>query len=182
MKRTIYQFIFSAWGWKIEGDVATMKAEKKYIAVVAPHTSSWDFIVGVLVRSILQLDIRFIGKKELFTFPLGILMRWMGGYPVDRKKDNNLVETISNIFLEKEEFAIALSPEGTRKKVTSLKTGFWYIAKKANIPIIAVGFDYKTKTILIHSPIMPTDLEENLQIMMRFYKTITGKNKENDLR
>jgi 1-acyl-sn-glycerol-3-phosphate acyltransferase len=125
MKKRIYQFIFfRLMGWKIEGGID--KKLKKCILMVVPHTSWHDFYLGIFTRGIIGLEMNFIGKKELFRFPFGFYFRWMGGEPLDRSGNQNKVETIATIFERKKEFRLAIAPEGTRKKVLELKSGFYY--------------------------------------------------------
>ncbi len=137
---TLAKFIFyKLLGWHIVGKFP--KLDKCIVAVV-PHTSWLDFFLGLLVRRVINQEINFIGKKSLFNPPFGWYFRWMGGAPIDRSKSSDTVTAIANIFNEKEVFRLALSPEGTRKKVEKWKTGFYYIAKAAKVPIVLVAFDY----------------------------------------
>lgn len=161
-------------GWKIIG--WNMNALKKYVLIVIPHTSNWDFPLGLLIRSSIKLKINFVGKDSLFRWPFGGLFRQMGGYPVDRSKSNNYVETVADIFSKKEVFRLTIAPEGTRKKVDKLKSGFYYIARKAEVPIILVAFDHRTKEIRVHPPIDSTISWDALQEEMKnFYKDVEGR-------
>lgn len=154
----IYILIFQKiLKWKIVG---SMPDEKKYIIVVAPHTSNYDFMVGLAVRSILGFKASYLGKKELFRFPFGWLFRKLGGYPVDRSKHTNLVDAVAAIFDEHEKFAIAIAPEGTRKYVSQWKTGFYFMAIKANVPLVLASFDYKKRAVFISQPYFPTGNKE----------------------
>ena len=176
--RFIYQLIFKWMGWKIEG---RFPAElKKYIVAVAPHTSNWDFPIGVMTRSILKMqNARFLGKSSLFKPPFGWLFRSMGGYPVDRSKHNDMVQQVADIFQAHDQFILAIAPEGTRKKVDKLKTGFYYIAKKANVPIIPCGFDFERKVVVIGQPFYPSDhVDNDMNQLIAFYKNIKGRNPE----
>ena len=129
------KFIFEKlMGWKIEGSFDP--SIKKAVVIVAPHTSWHDFYIGAFARKILKAQINYIAKKELFKWPFGAYFRWMGGAPLDRSSGQNQVEAIAEIFKQKEEFRLAMSPEGTRKKVAIWKTGYYYIALAANVPII----------------------------------------------
>lgn len=141
-------------GWKIIGDVP--RDEKKYIIIVAPHTSNLDFITGVLVRGIVGFNSKYLGKKSLFKAPYGWFFRMLGGYPVDRSKNNNLVDQVVDIYNDHEEFVIALAPEGTRTKVNEWKTGFYHIADKAKIPIVRCVFDRKRKRVEFFMPFWTT--------------------------
>jgi len=176
--RPLYVFLFWIFGWRINGHFPP--EIKKYIIAVAPHTSNWDFLVGVAARSILRLrNARYLGKSQLFKPPFGWFFRWIGGYPVDRSKSHDMVEQVASIFNGHEEFVLAIAPEGTRKKVDKLKTGFYYIAKKAEVPIIPTGFDYKLRQIVIGEPVYATgDFDLDMQRLMAFYRQVTGKNPE----
>lgn len=175
MMRGIYSFFFYRLGWKIKGFFPPEL--KKFICIVAPHTSNWDFVVGLAARSILKLHhVKYLGKSQLFKWPYGILFRKLGGYPVYRDKHNNLVDQVVDIYNSKDAFAIALAPEGTRKKVNQLKTGFYHIAVKADIPIMMVGFDFGKKEIVIREPFYPSgDIEKDMPIIIDFFKAIQGK-------
>lgn len=148
--------------------------------VVAPHTSNYDFFIGVMARSILKLNfVKFLGKSQLFKPPHGFIFRWLGGTPVDRTQYNNLVDAVVALFNQNERFAIALAPEGTRKKVPRLKTGFYYIAKGAQVPILMVAFDYGTKTVRFAEPFLPTDsIENDFKKIIKFFSQSQGYNPE----
>ena len=142
MIRSLNKFIFlNLLGWRITGNVPD---DKKIVAIVAPHTSWHDFFVGVFTRSILKMEnrIKFLGKYELFKNPLiGWILRKLGGYPVVRNKQINSVDSVVKIFNDNENFLTLAQREQT--KVNSLKTGFYYIALKAKVPILMVGFCFK---------------------------------------
>jgi 1-acyl-sn-glycerol-3-phosphate acyltransferase len=178
MMKPLYMFLLWLFGWKVKGHFPNTM--KKYIIAVAPHTSNWDFLVGVAARSILNLHgARFLGKSQLFKPPFGWFFRWIGGYPVDRSKSHDMVEQVASIFNSHERFVLAIAPEGTRKKVNKLKTGFYYIAKKTGVPIIPTGFDYKFKQIVIGTPLFTSnDFDLDMQKLIDFYQNITGKNPE----
>ncbi|MEN8249990.1 MAG: 1-acyl-sn-glycerol-3-phosphate acyltransferase, partial [Bacteroidota bacterium] len=145
--------------------------------VIGPHTANMDFVLGIIARSVLGLQgARYLGKSQLFKFPLGILFKALGGYPVDRSKHNNTVDAVVDIFNKHERFGIALAPEGTRSKVDRLKTGFYHIAQKANVPIYMVGFDYGSKSIIVREPFLPSDdIEKDFGMIIDFFSEIKGK-------
>ncbi len=175
MKKRVYKLIFfKLMHWRIEG--AIDESVKKCILMVLPHTSWHDFYLGIFTRGIMDMEMNFIGKKELFRFPFGLYFRWMGGAPIDRVGNLNKVESIAKIFDNREEFRLAISPEGTRKKTSELKTGFYYIALKANVPIIPVAFDFGKKTVNIGKPFYPTSNYENdLKILLHHFAEAKGK-------
>lgn len=175
MKRSFYKFIFfQLMGWKIEG--AIDESIKKCVLMVMPHTSWHDFYLGIFTRGITGLEMNYIAKKELFRFPFGFYFRWMGGAPIDRTGSLNKVDAIAKIFEKHDEFRLAIAPEGTRKKVGELKSGFYYIAVKANVPIIPVAFDFGSKTVSIGKPFYPnSNYENDLKILLQHYVGVIGK-------
>ncbi len=179
--RHIYSLLFRLCGWSVKG---SMPANiKKWVIIVAPHTSNWDFLVGLAARSILRLKAKYLAKKELFAFPFGWVFRALGGYPVDRSKNTNFVDAVVDIFNANDTFSIAITPEGTRSYVSKWKTGFYYIALKANIPIVMVAFDYANRQVLVEPPFYPTgDAERDIEYMKNYYRKIEGKNPDKGVR
>lgn len=177
MFRVIASLLLKLSGWKTQPVGPFPVQEKKYVIIVAPHTSSWDFVVGVLYRSVLRLETaRYLGKKELFRPPFGFIFRWLGGTPVDRSSSQNMVDEVVRIFNSKDEFALALSPEGTRKKVERLRTGFYNIARKASVPIIMVALDFENKQVIFSEPLIPSnDQEQDFEKILTFFRPIKGK-------
>ncbi len=175
MKKSIYKFIFfKLMGWKIEGTID--ENIKKCVLMVMPHTSWHDFYLGIFTRGIVGLEMNYIAKKELFIFPIGYYFRWMGGAPIDRTGSLNKVDTIAAIFEKREIFRLAISPEGTRKKVNQLKTGFYYIALKAKVPIIPIAFDFGKKTVKIGQPFTPTgNTDADLVVLKSHFISVKGK-------
>ena len=166
--------ILNALGWKIEGEYP--HHQKKMVLTVAPHTSAWDVPLGFLIRSSIKADIKYIGKKSLFAPPFGFILKWLGGYPVDRDKNTNFVEATIKIFHAKEEFTLVLTPEGTRKKVDRFKTGFYYIAKGANVPILMVKFDFGNKVVGFSNLFYPgDDAEADIEFIWNHYRGVVGK-------
>ena len=150
-------------GWRIEGDFPPLK---KLIVAVFPHTRNMDFIVGVLTRAVLNEKISYVGKKELFNPFTGWFFRALGGAPINRSSNENKVSAIAKIFKEKEAFRMAIAPEGTRKKVDRWKTGFYYIAMEAEVPILLVHFNYPLKKVSFLKLFYTTgDIEKDLKEM-----------------
>lgn len=169
----------NVYGWKIV-DGEHIATTKRCIIIGVPHTSWHDFFLGIAVRKILGLKISFLAKEELFKWPIGWFMRKMGGIGIDRTSGQNKVEAIAAIFKNKEILRIALSPEGTRKKVEKWKTGFYHIAKAAKVPILMFTYDFENKQNLISKPFYPTDNQEaDFKFMYDFYKGVKGKIPEN---
>ena len=160
-------------GWKLIGGFPDIP---KCVVIVAPHTSWVDFVLGLLVRKIVGMQINFIGKKSLFKPPFGWLFRYLGGTPVDRSKNEDTVASISRIFDTREEFRLSLSPEGTRKKVKKWRSGFYYLAKAAKVPIVMVAFDFGKKEVKISDPVYTTkDQEADFKAYRQFYEGVEGK-------
>ncbi|OIP48943.1 MAG: acyltransferase [Flavobacteriaceae bacterium CG2_30_34_30] len=171
-------FYFKILGWKVAGNLSL--EIKKCVIIVVPHTSWHDFYIGAIIRKIIGLEINFIAKKELFDSPFGWYFQWMGGSPINRTSKQNKVDEVVKIFNSKETFRLALAPEGTRKKVNSWKTGFYYIALAAQVPIICIAFDYGTKTVKIAPPFYPSgNINFDLPKLKEFYKGVVGKIPEN---
>jgi 1-acyl-sn-glycerol-3-phosphate acyltransferase len=170
--------LFRIFGWKTTGEFPT--SLRKYIIAVAPHTSNVDFMIGVAARSILRIhNARFLAKSSLFRPPFGWVFKVIGGYPVDRNKNTDMVGQVVAIFEKEENFILAIAPEGTRKKVTKLKTGFYYIARQANVPIIPCGFDYSKKEVIVGAPFFASEnVEKDIEALTDFFRKVRGKNPE----
>ena len=166
--------IYKALGWKVIG--VFPREVKKMVVIAAPHTSWHDFYMGLLFRSVIHVQINFLGKKELFKWPFGWYFRKVGGTALDRTPGQNKVNYIASLFKEREVFRLALSPEGTRKKVENWKTGFYYIALEANVPILPITMDFENKQHKIGSLFYPTgDAEKDLRVLRLFFKNVKGK-------
>lgn len=168
---------FKILGWKLVGNITFSKETvKKAVIIAAPHTSWHDFYIGLLLRKIINVRTNFVGKKELFIWPFGLYFKAIGGEPLDRTSGQNKVEAIAKLFNNKDEFRLTLAPEGTRKKVKTWKTGFYYIAKAANVPIIMFTLDFAKKQNKISEPFYPTDdMEADFNFMHDYYKGVKGK-------
>ena len=179
MKKQLYKFLFfKLMGWKIAGTIDP--TIRKCVLMVMPHTSAHDFYLGIFTRGITGVDMNYVGKKELFGFPLGWYFKYMGGEPLDRSGGKNKVDSIAAIFERKEEFRLAVAPEGTRKNVNEIKTGFYYIALKANVPIIPIAFDFGKKEVKLGLPVYPTgNLELDLNTLKKHFSGVKGKIPQN---
>jgi 1-acyl-sn-glycerol-3-phosphate acyltransferase len=167
--KKVFRFIFSSFGWRILGDVP--RDIKKFIIIAAPHTTNWDFIIGLMSRLSLGFKSKFLGKKSLFRKPFGWLFRWLGGVPVDRSQRENVVDQVVKIFNDHEEFVLALAPEGSRKNRGEWKTGFYYIAKGANVPIVRVKIDMRLKSVEFFKPFWTTgSIENDLPVLQEVYQ------------
>lgn len=177
MFRLFWKIWLRVFGWKFVG---TFPQElKKCVIAVAPHTSNWDVVVGMATRSVMPIrGAKFLGKQELFRGILGPFMRWIGGVPVDRSKKSNTVEQVAEACRKSERFILAIAPEGTRKRVDSLKTGFWHMAKAAGIPIVLAGLDYKNKAVVFSEPFHPQNEAEDFKRIYAFFSGIEGRHPE----
>ncbi|MEL6390747.1 MAG: 1-acyl-sn-glycerol-3-phosphate acyltransferase [Bacteroidota bacterium] len=151
MKRTIAKWIHRAMGWKVVGTYPYDLPKK--VIIVAPHTSSKDFWIGIWVKIWMQLDVVFYAKEELFNGLQGKLLRNLGARPVKRSKNNNLVAQAVADFAASPKHAVLLTPEGTRKKVDRFKTGFYQMALQAQVPVVPIIFDYAVREVQILEPV-----------------------------
>lgn len=172
--RFIFRFALRISGWRVVGQLPDFP---KFVIVGAPHTSSWDFVMFLALAFILKGDLRYMGKKELFNPPYGGFFRWCGGVPVDRSRHHGLVEQTVQAIQASDHFQLVITPEGTRGKVGKWKQGFYFIAKKACIPIVAGYVDSCTKTCGIGPTFTLTDdMEADIQAMQAFFKDKVGIN------
>jgi 1-acyl-sn-glycerol-3-phosphate acyltransferase len=173
MKKIIH-FIFWCFGWRID-KIAPVDV-KKCVIVVGPHTSNWDFVIGRMAFQTYGVKGKFLIKKQLFFFPLGILLKAIGGIPVDRSKNNNLTSTALRYFEENETMYLVFSPEGTRSYNPNWKKGFYHIAIKANVPIYICYVDYEKKTGGFHSLYYPTgDVDADILYIKNILKNFKGR-------
>lgn len=171
----LFKLIFHLLGWKVQGNIPTVK---KSLFVVSPHASTWDFPLGIITRAALGVKISYLGKKELFDSPFGFLFKWLDGFPVDRSSRTNFVQSVVDLYKNNEVLHLAIAPEGTRKPVEKLKTGFYYMAHNSKIPMIFVGFEYPTRTILVSEPYYTTgDKEADLKHIAQHFLTVKGVHK-----
>ncbi|MBR7794218.1 lysophospholipid acyltransferase family protein [Undibacterium sp. FT147W] len=161
-------------GWRVEGQTPT---EKKYVLIAAPHTSNWDFPVTLMVCFALRLRVYWMGKSSLFPPVIRVVMRWLGGIAVNRSAAGNLVQGTVDAFHANERLTVIVPPEGTRGKVTHWKTGFYYIALGAGVPIALGYLDFGRKAGGIGRMFMPTgDIAADMEEIKAFYSGIQGKN------
>ena len=172
MLASISKFMLKLFGWTLVGYLPT---NTKYLVIVAPHTSNWDFFIFLGVKWAYELKIVFIGKHTLFIGPVGWALRKVGGIPVDRSGGHNMVDTIVNEFNKRGQMVFALSPEGTRSYLDHWKSGFYHIARKANVPIQMAFVDNMTKTIGWGPLYFPSnDKEKDLKQIQEFYNDKVG--------
>ena len=173
MQVNLREITCKIFGWKVIG---SLPINEKYIIAVVPHSSYFDLIIAILIRTYSGLKIKFIGKKELFNPITSFLFKFLGGIPVDRTKKSNIVDYVVELFKLGKINILAVAPEGTRKRVDKFKSGFYYIAIKAEVPIILMSMDYKNKTIKISNPYFPTkNKSKDFEYFENFFDGIIGK-------
>ena len=154
---------------------------KKCLIVVAPHTSNRDFPYGIYSRPVLGEKIQFVAKDSLFKGIMGPLMKWMGGIPVVRSKRTNFVGSVVEVFNKREDLKICIAVEGTREKVTHFKTGFYFIALEANIPLLLTRWDFGNRQLEFGAPYHLTgDIRKDFDHIYRHFDGVQGLNPENN--
>lgn len=175
---TIFHYLARFWmrffGWQVVGKLPDIP---KFVLIGAPHTSNWDFILFLGVIFTLRASVRFMGKAELFRFPVGWFFRYCGGIPVDRKKSTGLVDQMVKVSNASKKFILTIAPEGTRHHVAEWKRGFYHIAKEAGIPIVMAVVDGKRKEVQIGQVFHPTgNVEADMKTIQGFFTGIVGVN------
>ena len=148
--RALAHRLLGLFGWRVQG---ALPALPRFILIVAPHTSNWDFLIALLAKFATGLQASWLGKHSIFRFPLGPVLRWLGGEPVDRSAPHGVVDTAIEHFRTRPRWVLALSPEGTRRPVGHWKTGFHRIAVGAGVPIVPVWLDYRSRVVGIGTPL-----------------------------
>ena len=172
--RKIARFGINISGWTIKGKVPD---EERIVIIAAPHTSNWDFILAMLAIFGLNIKVRWLGKNSIFKPGFKKFFEWLGGIPVYRDNPSSLIENVVNIVKKERSIVIAMTPEGTRKKVKRWKTGFLRIAKQTHSKILLISIDAPTKSIEIGNIFNPTgNSEEDLAYIQKYYSTFRGIN------
>ncbi|MDB9952779.1 lysophospholipid acyltransferase family protein [Porticoccaceae bacterium] len=176
--RVISRIILKIIRWRVVGSIPT--DQRKYVLIVAPHTSNWDFVLFVLAVSVLRLKPSVLIKSTLFIGPLGWFLRYCGAIPVNRSQANSLVSYIASIYQEHEDFVLIVTPEGTRSPNANWKRGFHHVATAAQVPILIVYVDSVIKTIGIEGVMEPTDdIEGDIIKLKKFFDTKSGLKPKN---
>jgi 1-acyl-sn-glycerol-3-phosphate acyltransferase len=156
--------------------VSTPATSPKGVVVIYPHTSNWDFMIGVLARSVLRLPMFWIGKESLFRFPMRNLMLWLGGTPVDRSRPHGLVEQLREVMDRHASYYVVITPEGTRKRTDHWKSGFYHLALGLNVPAGLAFIDYTRREVGVAEWMMLTgDIEKDLAHIREVYAERRGK-------
>ncbi|HEX2905237.1 MAG TPA: lysophospholipid acyltransferase family protein [Phototrophicaceae bacterium] len=172
----IARWLFRLFGWRVEGTVPNFP---KFIIVAAPHTSNWDGVILIFVALILRMKIYWMGKHTLFKPPLGWFLRALGGIPIDRRASHNAVQQAVAQFAEHERLILVIPPEGTRRKAARWKTGFYYIAQGANVPLVLGYIDFPRKVTGLGPVLQPSgDIEADMEPIRAFYQGKTGLHPE----
>ena len=173
MIRNFFSGLFRLMGWK---SVLNEAIPSKCVFCVAPHTSNWDFVIGIIFYKSIGGTIHFLMKKDWFFFPMNLIFKSLGGVPVDRKKKSSMSEQMVALFHSSENFQLAIAPEGTRKKITKWKTGFYYIALTAGVPITLAYIDYAHKEVGVIKNFYPTGNEkQDIDEIKQYYSHIQAK-------
>ena len=166
--RVLSKIILKIIRWRVDGSLPV--DQKKYVLIVAPHTSNWDFFLFVLTVSVLRLQPSVLIKDTIFIGPLGWFLRYCGAIPVNRRQAGSLVTYISGIYEEREEFVLIITPEGTRSPNANWKRGFHHVARAAEVPILVVYVDSAVRTIGIEGQMDPSeDVDGDIQKLKTFF-------------
>tara|TARA_B100001079_G_scaffold269473_1_gene281751 strand:- start:1464 stop:2060 length:597 start_codon:yes stop_codon:yes gene_type:complete len=172
--RKIARFGINISGWTIKGMVPD---EERIVIIAAPHTSNWDFVLAMLAIFGLNIKLRWLGKHSIFKPGFKIFFKWLGGIPVYRDNPSNLIDNVVKIVKKEKSIVIAMTPEGTRKKVKRWKTGFLRIAKQTHSKILLISIDAPTKSIEIGRIFNPTgNSEDDLAFIQKYYSSFRGIN------
>lgn len=173
LKNLCRRLLYKRLGWTKD---VSIEHPDKYIICLAPHTSNWDFILGQLYMHAEGMNINFMMKKEWFFWPLGMIFKRMGGIPVWRSKHTSLTDNLAETAKAATTFSLCITPEGTRSLNPDWKKGFYYIALKAEIPILLYGVDYEQRRIQCTKAIYPTgDIEKDMKEIKEYFKDFKGK-------
>ena len=164
-------------GWTAD---VTEDHPDKFIICLAPHTSNWDFILGLLYSRSIGMKINFLMKKEWFFWPLGPIFKSLGGIPMYRQKKTSMTDAMAETAKKAEQFRLCITPEGTRSKTAEWKKGFYFIALKAGLPILLYGVDYEKKLISCKKTVIPIgDVDTDMRDIKLYFKDFKGKKPEN---
>lgn len=169
--------LYKKMGWT---KCVTVAHPDKFIICLAPHTSNWDFIIGQLYAQAEGFKINFLMKREWFFWPLGVIFKSLGGIPVWRSKHTSMTDNLAETAKTKDSFKLCITPEGTRSPNTEWKKGFYFIALKAEIPILLYGVDYEKKKIVCTDSFTPSgNIDEDMPKIKSYFKDFKGKKPEN---
>jgi 1-acyl-sn-glycerol-3-phosphate acyltransferase len=171
--RALGRALLDLTGWRVTGEVPDLP---KFVVAVAPHTSNWDFVVGVAAMFALDLKITFIGKHTLFRWPIAGLMRWLGGVPVDRRASHGVVGDTVSAMDRAPQSVVAIAPQGTRSPAARFRSGFLHIARGARVPVVLVSLDYGARCVRFGPTFTPgEDVDRDLQRVEAFFANVQGR-------
>lgn len=173
--RRVATALLRVCGWRMEGE---WPDEPRLVVIAAPHSSAWDAVWGFAMLLAMDLGVVFMAKKEAFVGPLAWYLRRMGGLAVDRAAPGGVVDQVATRLREADRMWFVLAPEGTRRRVDKWKTGFWKIARAADVPVLCAAFDYPNRCVRI-GPLMhcSDDLEADMAAIRAWYRPFMGKNR-----
>lgn len=175
MLQWLSKMILRIWGFKVTGNHPRQVPKKIYLVV--PHTSNMDFPLGMLVKTSMKIENNFLAKHTLFRWPIKWFVEKLGFLPVDRTKQNGLINQLVEVFNNNSKVAIGMAPEGTRSKVNKLRSGFYHIALQANVPLILVTFDWGNKVVHFSDPYyVSDDKEKDMAFIENYFSGIEGYN------
>lgn len=171
--RFIGRNFLKLFGWRVSG---AFPNQSKFVAAVAPHTSNWDFIIAIAVKLSLGIEIKFLGKHTIFFWPLGVLLKKWGGIAVERSSKHGLVAQVADVFQQQDKLILGIAPEGTRKHTREWKTGFLHIAYAANVPVVPMALDFRTKEFIVMPPVtLSGNIESDLTLIKQQFPKAMAK-------
>lgn len=178
MLQSLSRQLLHAIGWTVRYDDP---GARRYVLIVAPHTSNWDFPLGLLVSWAINLQANWMGKHTLFRGVMGPFARALGGIPVYRDDASDMIQQMAGRFARTDHLVLTIAPEGTRKHQSHWKSGFWHIARAAGVPIVMASLDYAKREVVIGEGFMPgDDREADFELIRAFYEGRRGKRPENE--
>ena len=173
LSRALGRWTLAALGWRIEGTIPDLP---KLVIIAAPHTTNWDFVVGMAAKMALGLSVLWLGKDSLFRGPLGVVMRSLGGVPVDRSNASDVVSQVIQEFSRRDRMVLGLAPEGTRKRVERWRTGFYHIAHGARVPVVPVALNWGARALQIGDPFTTTgEVDADVSELQRRFTGVVGR-------
>jgi len=176
LTRAVGRIVLWFASWRVEG---SLPERPKFVICVGPHTSNWDFVVGYAAKMTVGVRASWLGKHTLFRGPMGPLLRWMGGIPVDRRAAHGVVEQAAEWFSRRPSLVLGIAPEGTRRRVERWKMGFYHVARLAGVPVVPVALDWGSHRIRIGDPVdVGHDEGEELERLLSFFRRVRGRHPE----
>ncbi len=173
MNRFFHWLLFKRLGFK---DTLFEPLPSKYIIALAPHTSNWDFVIGVMYSKAKGINCKFLIKKEWFFWPMNHLIRSLGGIPVSREKSHGITDVLAQQAIDSDQFCLCITPEGTRESNSNWKRGFYVIAMKANLPIYLFALDYKYKTVVCTKKVIPDgNIDQQMSEIKSYFSQVHAK-------